>query len=165
MYAAVQSVARKNYRIFASFGEIMTEEESCRASQRWDPGLYDDKHAFVWRHGASLIELLAPQPEERILDLGCGTGHLTARIAEAGAAAVGLDHSAEMLTQARQAYPKLHFVEGDARQFAFPEPFDAVFSNAALHWIREPEAVLCSVRKALKHGGRFVAEFGGRDNV
>src|SRR2546423_478698 len=102
--------------------------------QRWDADLYDDKHAFVWRHGASLVDLLDPKPGERILDLGCGTGHLTAKIAESGATVVGLDHSAEMLNQARAAYPGLEFVRGDARDFAFSEPFDAVFSNAVLHW-------------------------------
>jgi trans-aconitate 2-methyltransferase len=134
-------------------------------SQRWDAELYEDKHAFVWKHGVSLVELLAPQPGERILDLGCGTGHLSAALAAAGAAVVGLDHSTEMLEQARSAYPHLEFVAGDARDFRFSQPFDAVFSNAALHWIRPPEAVVRSVRDALKPGGRFVAEFGGRGNV
>ncbi len=131
----------------------------------WDAALYDDKHAFVWRHGASLVELLAPQPGERILDLGCGTGHLTAALAAAGAAVVGLDHSADMLAQARAAHPHLHFVQGDARDFALDTPFDAVFSNAALHWVRPPDAVVRCVHNALKPGGRFVAEFGGRGNV
>ena len=134
-------------------------------NQRWDAGLYDDKHAFVWRHGASLVELLDPKSGERILDLGCGTGHLTARIAESGAAVVGLDHSAEMLEQARAAYPRLEFAQGDARDFTFAEPFDAVFSNAVLHWVRPPEAVIRRVRDALRPGGRFTAELGGRGNV
>ena len=134
-------------------------------SQRWDADLYDDKHAFVWRHGESLVELLDPKPGECVLDLGCGTGHLTARIAESGAAVVGLDHSAEMLEQARAAYPRLEFVRGDARDFLFAEPFDAVFSNAVLHWIRPPEAVVHRVHDALRPGGRFVAELGGRGNV
>jgi trans-aconitate methyltransferase len=133
--------------------------------QRWDAGRYDRGHAYVWKHGASLLELLAVQPGERVLDLGCGTGHLTAAIAEARAAVVGLDHSAEMLAQARSAYPLLEFVQGDARDFAFSRPFDAVFSNAMLHWVREPEAVIRCVRGALRPGGRFVAELGGRGNV
>jgi trans-aconitate methyltransferase len=140
-------------------------ESPTRLTQQWDAGLYDGKHAFVWKHGASLVELLAPQPGERILDLGCGTGHLTAAIAAAGAGVIGLDHSAEMLEQARAAYPQLDFVAGDARDFAFGEPFDAVFSNAALHWVRPPESAARCVRDALKPGGRFVAEFGGRGNV
>jgi trans-aconitate methyltransferase len=135
------------------------------SNQRWDANLYDDKHAFVWQYGASLVELLAPKPGERILDLGCGTGHLTAQIAQAGATVVGLDHSAKMLEQARSAYPRLEFVTGDARDFTFADPFDAIFSNAVLHWIQPPEAVIRCVRDALRPGGRFVAEFGGRGNV
>ena len=134
-------------------------------SQCWDAGLYDDKHAFVWHYGASLVELLAPKSGENILDLGCGTGHLTDQIAQKGAKVVGLDHSAEMLEQARSAYPGLQFLQGDARDFTFAEPFDAIFSNAVLHWIRPPEAVIRCVRDALRRGGRFVAEFGGRGNV
>lgn len=133
--------------------------------QHWDAGLYDDRHAFVWRHGASLVELLAPRSGERVLDLGCGTGHLTAQVRQAGADVVGLDRSAAMLEQARAAYPELEFVEGDARDFHFARPFDAVFSNAVLHWVREPEAVVRCLFEALKPGGRFVAEFGGRGNV
>jgi trans-aconitate methyltransferase len=141
----------------------LTDETS--NSQCWDASLYDNRHAFVWKHGESLVDLLAPRPDERILDLGCGTGHLTARIAQAGARIVGLDHSAEMLEQARLAYPRLEFVQGDARAFTFAEPFDAVFSNAALHWIKEPDLVLRRVSEALKPGGRFVAELGGYGNV
>jgi trans-aconitate methyltransferase len=134
-------------------------------TQSWDAGLYDGRHAFVWRHGAALVEVLAPQPGERVLDLGCGTGHLTAAIAAAGAHVVGLDHSADMLAQARHAYPHLDFLQGDARDFALGQPCDAVFSNAALHWVRPPEAVVRCVYAALKPGGHFVAEFGGHGNV
>ena len=134
-------------------------------NRRWDADLYDDRHAFVWRHGASLVELLDPKSGERILDLGCGTGHLTAQIAAGGANVVGLDHSADMLTEARDAYPGLEFVQGDARDFTFPEPFDAVFSNAVLHWIKPPEAAARCVYNALRPGGRFVAELGGYGNV
>jgi trans-aconitate methyltransferase len=133
--------------------------------QQWDPDLYDNKHAFVWQHGASLVELLAVKPGERVLDLGCGTGHLTAAIADAGAEVIGLDHSEQMLAQARSAYPQRTFLLGDARDFHFAEPFDAVFSNAALHWVRPPEKVVRCVAGALKPGGRFVAELGGRGNV
>jgi trans-aconitate methyltransferase len=143
----------------------MTDVGQPRTSQRWDAGLYDGQHAFVWKHGASLVELLTPRPGERILDLGCGTGHLTAAIANSGAAVVGLDHWADMLEQARAAYPRLEFVQADARDFRFGDPFDAVFSNATLHWVSPPEAVVRGVRAALKPGGRFVAEFGGRGNV
>src|SRR4051812_20707877 len=102
--------------------------------REWDAGLYDDKHSFVWKHGAALVELLAPRPGERVLDLGCGTGHLAAQIAAAGAEVVGIDRAATMVEQARRAYPDLRFEVGEATDFSFDAPFDAVFSNAVLHW-------------------------------
>jgi trans-aconitate methyltransferase len=131
----------------------------------WDTKLYDDKHSFVWKHGAALLNVLAPRPGERILDLGCGTGHLTARIAAAGADVIGIDSSPAMVEEASRLYPNIHFQVADGRQFAFPEAFDAVFSNAVLHWIREPEKTAACIRQALRPGGCFVAEFGGRGNV
>lgn len=131
----------------------------------WDAKLYDDKHSFVWRHGASLVELLAPRPGERILDLGCGTGHLTAQIAAAEASVLGVDSSPPMIEEARKHFPDLHFEVHDARQLAFTDQFDAVFSNAVLHWIVEAESVVQGVARALRPGGRFVTEFGGTRNV
>jgi trans-aconitate methyltransferase len=130
-----------------------------------DSALYESRHSFVWNYGADLVPLLDPQPGERILDLGCGTGQLTARIAESGARVVGLDSSPEMIGQARQNYPNLEFKLADAASFSFPREFDAVFSNAALHWVREAENVIRCVASCLRPGGRFVAEFGGRRNV
>lgn len=134
-------------------------------SNRWDARLYDDRHAFVWRNGASLVELLAPRRGERILDLGCGTGHLTAQLASTGAEVVGIDASQAMVDEARGNHPGLQFVVADARNYRADDPFDAVFSNAALHWIRPPEAAVRTIHDALRPGGRFVAEFGGRGNV
>ena len=131
----------------------------------WNAGLYDDKHSFVWKLAAGLIELLAVQPGERILDVGCGTGHLTAKLAEAGALVTGIDRSPEMIRQAKGKYPQLRFQVMDARQIAFAEPFDAVFSNATLHWIQEQERVIEGVARSLRPGGRFVAEFGGKGNT
>jgi trans-aconitate methyltransferase len=131
----------------------------------WDAELYDRAAAFVWRHGSELIDLLAPQPGERVLDLGCGTGHLTAELAAHGARVVGLDNDPVMIEQARRAYPVLQFVLGDAADFRFAEPFDVVFSNAALHWVtRATDAAAC-IAAALRPGGRFVAELGGKGNV
>jgi trans-aconitate 2-methyltransferase len=131
----------------------------------WDPELYEARHSFVWQFGQDLIELLAPKPGERILDLGCGPGQLTAKIAEAGAAVVGLDASPAMIGQARQNFPQLSFVLGDAARMSFREEFDAVFSNAALHWMLDREGVARAIAAALKRGGRFVAELGGRGNI
>jgi SAM-dependent methyltransferase len=131
----------------------------------WDPGLYDSSHRFVFDYGRNLVEVLAPKPGEGILDVGCGTGHLTYEIAQSGARVTGIDKSPAMIAQARQNYPKLRFELGDVANFRSPEAFDAVFSNAALHWMIPPEAVVRAIRAALKPGGRFVAEFGGKGNI
>ena len=141
-----------------------------KPEQTWNAALYDQRHSFVYQHGADLLELLAPRPGERILDLGCGTGHLTAQIAARGAEVVGLDASAEMIAEARRNHPQLAFEIADATQFEVPkptvaEPFDAVFSNAVLHWVKPPEKAVERIAAALKPGGRFVAEFGGQGNV
>ena len=131
----------------------------------WDPSSYDGEHSFVYEYGEDLIDLLEPQPGERILDLGCGTGHLTDRIAGSGADAIGVDTAAEMIEIARSTYPDCRFVRGDARRLPFDRSFDAVFSNAALHWVKEQDAALRSVAHALRSNGRFVAELGGVGNV
>jgi len=132
---------------------------------QWDAQLYDSKHSFVSQFGTSLVELLSPKSGESILDLGCGTGHLTDKIAAFGAEVIGIDSASTMIEQARHHYPNLRFEVAAARDLQFQEQFDAVFSNAVLHWIREPEKVVAGVQRALKPGGRFVAEFGGKGNV
>lgn len=133
--------------------------------KEWDAAAYDRKHSFVWRYGEEVVELLAPQKGERILDLGCGTGHLTNQIFLRGAQVIGLDRSRDMIAQARQAYSHLQFVQGDGADSHFSEPFDAVFSNAALHWMTRPAPVADCIARALKPGGRFAAEFGGKGNL
>lgn len=131
----------------------------------WDAARYQDHHSFVWRYGANLVELLDPRPGERILDLGCGTAQLTAEIARSGAQVTGLDQSPEMLAEARKNFPALTFVEGDAAHFTFAEPFDAIFSNAVLHWVKDAAGAARSIAHALRPGGRFVAELGGHGNI
>jgi trans-aconitate 2-methyltransferase len=135
------------------------------ALQEWNAELYDNHHGFVSRLAVDLIQLLNPQYGERILDLGCGTGYLTYRITAFGAEVMGIDGAATMIEQATEAYPQLSFEVADATRLNIQEPFDAVFSNAALHWIKPPEAVVLGIHQALKPGGRFVAEFGGYGNV
>ena len=131
----------------------------------WDPERYDEDHSFVWRYAEKILQLLDPQPNERVLDLGCGTGHLTAEIAKAGASVVGIDQSSEMVSKAKSNYPDLDFEIADARSLPFKSDFDAVFSNAVLHWVRPPQKVVESVYTAAKPGGRFVAEFGAFGNI
>jgi trans-aconitate methyltransferase len=134
-------------------------------NNNWDSSLYDQKHAFVFEYGKGLIPLLQPQPGELILDLGCGTGHLTQTIAESGAQVIGIDSSTSMIETAQITYPQLEFLVADAKDFTFASPFDAIFSNATLHWIVEAEQVARCIAASLKHGGRFIAEFGGKDCV
>ena len=135
------------------------------SQNQWEATTYDESHSFVFEYGEDVVSVLQPVDGERILDLGCGTGHLTNSIAEAGAEVVGLDAAEEMIRTARTRYPACQFVRADAREFEFEEPFDAVFSNATLHWIHEQDRVLDSVAGALKPGGRFVGELGGTGNV
>ncbi|HMF75743.1 MAG TPA: methyltransferase domain-containing protein [Bryobacteraceae bacterium] len=131
----------------------------------WDTELYEARHGFVWTYGEDLVSILKPLAGERILDLGCGPGQLTDQIAKSGAEVVGLDASLDMIGQARQNFPKLKFVLQDAAAMKFEDEFDAVFSNAALHWMLDAEGVLRAVAKALRKGGRFVAEMGGKGNI
>jgi len=134
-------------------------------TNQWNAAQYDAKHAFVYEKAKGLVELLAPQAGERILDLGCGTGALTAEIAERGVEVLGVDRSEEMISQARRKFPALKFEAVDARELRFNAEFDAVFSNAVLHWIPQAKQVISGVAHALKPGGRFVAEFGGKGNI
>lgn len=139
-------------------------QTSAGSRNPWDSELYDESFGVITRLGAGVVDLLAPRPGERILDLGCGTGHLTAQIAEAGADVIGIDAAEAMIIRARELYPRLRFEVARADEFALGAPVDAVFSSAALHWMSPPEAVVGCVLRALKPGGRFVAEMGGKGN-
>jgi SAM-dependent methyltransferase len=131
----------------------------------WDPASYDARHGFIHGLAGGVVDLLDPQPGERILDAGSGTGHLAAQIAARGAEVVGIDASAAMVEAARARYPELRFEVADLRSWRTPETYDAVFSNATLHWILQPSAAIDTIARALRPGGRFVAEFGGHGNV
>ncbi|MBS1666910.1 MAG: methyltransferase domain-containing protein [Bacteroidetes bacterium] len=138
---------------------------STTTNTKWNPSLYDNKHDFVFKFGEDLVHLLDPKPGERILDLGCGTGYLTNLIASTCAEVIGMDNSQEMIAKAKAEYPNLDFQFLSATDFQFSEPFDAIFSNAVLHWVLEKEKAIACIYKNLKPGGRFVMEMGGKDNV
>lgn len=144
----------------------MTEEQSETpqgGTQTWRAERYAANARFVADLGAPVLELLNPQAGERILDLGCGDGALTQKIAAVGAEVVGVDMAEDLLDAARELGLDVRRMDGQA--LAFAAEFDAVFSNAALHWMLDPDAVVAGVHRALKPGGRFVAEFGGQGNV
>jgi trans-aconitate methyltransferase len=137
---------------------------STSPSQDWQADRYIRHAGFVAELGMPVVELLAPQPGERILDLGCGDGALTAKLAAMGCEVVGVDAGADMIRKARERGLEAHVVDG--HELVFDGVFDAVFSNAALHWMkRDPLAVASGVARALRPGGRFVAEMGGHLNV
>ncbi|MCR8656477.1 class I SAM-dependent methyltransferase [Paenibacillus endoradicis] len=120
---------------------------------------------FVTSLGADAMFLLQPQKGERILDLCCGNGNLTAQIAAAGAIPTGIDLSEDMIKRAKGNYPDLNIHVADATQYRTDTHFDAVFSNAAIHWIKDAPAVASSIWLALRDGGRFVAEFAASGNI
>jgi len=132
-------------------------------AQTWSAESYDTHARFVSDLGEAILGWLAPAAGERILDLGCGDGRLTARIAAAGAEVVGVDTSESLLASARGLGIDARHMDGQA--LSFDREFDAVFSNAALHWMLKADNVVAGVARALKPGGRFVAEFGGHGNV
>ncbi|WP_026562381.1 class I SAM-dependent methyltransferase [Bacillus sp. J37] len=131
----------------------------------WDANLYDKHHSFVSEYGQDLVELLNPMQDERILDVGCGTGDLMSILDRLGVSVLGVDQSEPMIVKAKEKYPQLNFEVRDVLELGFKEEFDAVFSNATLHWVKEPMVALEKMFESLKAGGRFVAEFGGAGNV
>lgn len=133
------------------------------AEQTWDPHRYARNARFVSDLTAAVLELLAPKAGERILDLGCGDGVLTAKLAAMGCDVVGVDGSDAQIEAARKLGLDARVMDGE--KLTFLGEFDAIFSNAALHWMRDPEAVIRGVWQALRPNGRFVAEFGGHGCV
>lgn len=132
---------------------------------QWNANLYDNKHNYVFKYGEDVVRLLAPQNGERILDLGCGTGYLTHLIAKTGPRITGIDNSPAMIERAQAMYPDLDFRLMSATDLHFDTPFDAVFSNATLHWVLDKECAVEQVAQVLKPGGRFVLEMGAKGNV
>lgn len=132
-------------------------------SQSWNPDRYERNAGFVADLGAGVMDLLAPQSGERILDLGCGHGKLTEKLVACGANVLAVDASPEQVEGARERGLDAHVA--DAAKLTFQGEFDAVFSNAVLHWVKDAGAAIAGVKRALVPGGRFVGEFGGHGNV
>lgn len=133
------------------------------ATQTWDPNTYAKNARFVSDLGSPVLELLSPQPGERILDLGCGDGVLTRKLADLGCDVVAVDSSAPQVEAARRLGLEAYVINGE--ELPYQAEFDAVFSNAVLHWIKRADAMIESVFRSLRPGGRFVAECGGHGCV
>jgi SAM-dependent methyltransferase len=142
---------------------------SLNPSSQWSPSDYATNAAFVPALGAAALQLLAPQPGELILDLGCGDGVLTRQIMDSGARVIGLDASDAMVEAARGRGVDAFVADAQALDLADQAgrfgQFDAAFSNAALHWMLDPDAVASGVFAVIKPGGRFVGEMGGQGNI
>ncbi|MBN2086794.1 class I SAM-dependent methyltransferase [Candidatus Peregrinibacteria bacterium] len=128
----------------------------------WNPDLYDNKHDFVFKFGEEIVKLLSPQKGETIIDIGCGTGDLTKMISDQCGKVIGIDNSNEMIQTAQKKYPEISFIHADAKDYQLDDKFDAVFSNAVLHWITQADIMIRNANRHLKIGGRYVVEFGGK---
>ena len=130
----------------------------------WEARDYAKNFSFVYQYGAGVLDLVDPGSGGLAVDLGCGTGALTPKIAEKGYRVLGVDASPEMLALARKGHPEFEFLEGDARSFQLEEKADLIFSNAVFHWIDadQQDALAANLREQLKPGGALVTEFGGR---
>ncbi len=133
-----------------------------QTTQQWDATQYAANGRFVADLAGQILDWLSPQPDERILDLGCGDGALTTTLA-AGAIVTGVELDSSMASAARTR--GVNVIEKSMTDLNFAAEFDAVFSNAALHWVQDQQAVLRGVHAALIPGGRFVAEMGGLGNI
>lgn len=133
------------------------------AEDHWSADRYEANARFVTDLAGPVMKLLDPLPDERILDLGCGDGPIAKALMDLGCAVKGADASPDMVEKARAAGVDADVIDGAA--LTFDGEFDAVFSNAALHWMTDPEPVIAGVFRALRPGGRFVAEQGGMGNV
>lgn len=141
----------------------MAGDPGQKTVQKWDPSRYQANAGFVPKLGRPLLELAAPKPGERVLDLGCGDGVLTEEIVAQGCTVTGVDFSADQIAAARARGLDAHVMDG--QKLAFDGAFDLVLSNAAMHWMPDQAAVIDGVWRALKPGGRFASEMGGGDNV
>ena len=134
---------------------------------QWKSALYDSRHDFVARYGEGLLRYLPDDPGQRILDLGCGTGTLSAELAEQAAEVLGVDSSPDMVARAAALHhaPNLRFEVRDALDLPYEGQWDVIFSNAVFHWIADHDRLLANVHRALKPGGALICEFGAHGNI
>lgn len=131
----------------------------------WNSGLYDKKHDFVAEYGKGLLEFIPHNPKQTILDLGCGTGTLTAQLADMCDKVIGVDSSQSMIEKAKFQFGDIEFIVCNALDLPYENKFDVAFSNAVFHWINDHDALLESIYKALKPQGLLVCEFGAKGNI
>ena len=129
---------------------------------KWNAEGYTKDFQFVHKYGEDVLNLIDAEKGMKILDLGCGNGALTRKIADIGVEAIGMDASMEMLNVAKSNYPELTFMQDNATKFTLDEPVDCIFSNAVFHWIDDQDELVGSISESLKVNGQLVCEFGGK---
>ena len=134
-----------------------------KETNHWNPNTYNQHTAFVSELALPVVDLLAPQPGELILDAGCGEGTLALEIQRRSADVIGVDMSAEMVVATRDNGIEAQLAS--VTDLPFVNKFDAVFSNAMLHWVKDAKGAITQIARSLKPNGRFVAEFGGEGNA
>ena len=149
--------------VTTNFIIVELEKNKMKETNDWNATTYNKYADFVSALGLPVVELLDPKKNEKILDLGCGDGTLAVEIEKSGASVIAVDLSEDMVEKAKEKGIETYVMS--ATQLAFEDEFDAVFSNAVLHWVRDSEEAVKNIHKVLKKGGRFVAEFGGHGNV
>ncbi len=127
----------------------------------WDEKNYTENFKFVHEYGEKLLDLLTVPAGSAVVDLGCGNGALTQKLAEKYRV-TGIDRSPEMLARARALYPDIDFICADACDFSLERKADAVFSNAVFHWIENQDKLIKNIASNLREGGELVFEFGGK---
>lgn len=132
---------------------------------KWDTTLYDKKHNFVSNYGKELLSYIPKNKEQKILDLGCGTGILTTQLAKMCSYVLGADSSQEMIKKAAKQHKEIDFIVCDALNLPFEKEWDIVFSNAVFHWIKDHNILLQNIYKALKPKGMLICEFGAYKNI
>jgi 2-isopropylmalate synthase len=151
------------FSIFHHQAQAKLIKETKMSNQTWSASEYTKHASFVPSMASDVFDLLSPRKGEVILDVGCGDGELTLKIQKSGCSVIGIDASPSMIKATKSRGIEAYVVDG--HNIDFVNRFDAVFSNAALHWMTQPQKVINGVKNALKNGGRFVAEFGGSGNI
>jgi len=132
---------------------------------KWNAELYQGKHGYVAEYGKELLEYVADDKTQVILDLGCGTGELTNELAQKASVVIGIDGSESMIRKAGEMYPEIEFHVMDACSLKWQDYFDVVFSNAVFHWIQNQPSLLKGIYHALKPDGKLICEFGANGNI
>lgn len=132
---------------------------------KWNAQLYDQQHDFVATYGRGLLTFIPQQPNQSILDLGCGTGGLTAQLTQLGHRVLGIDSSASMIAEAKRCHPKAEYQVQNALKMTYQSEWDVVFSNAVFHWIPDHQRLMRQVARSLKPSGVLICEFGAAGNI